>query len=127
MLEYLIVALLVFTVINTGFLYKTSADLRELLDANRKWGRPSQADTDLENGDVDAVIERSLKDIADKPRHAKARWYLGKAYYEKEMWKEANEQMQIVAQLQPCWQNESTDSYIHEITRRMRSDSDNQA
>jgi cytochrome c-type biogenesis protein CcmH/NrfG len=127
MLEYLVVGLLVIALINTGFLYKIGIDLRALLEVTKKWGTPSQAETDLKNGENDAVIARGLKDVAENPQHAKAHWYLGQAYYQKQMWKEAKEQMEIVAQLQPCWRSESTDPYIEEIGRRLKAVSDSQS
>jgi hypothetical protein len=124
MIEFLAIGLLIVALINTALLYKIAVALNALLDVNKKWGQPSQAEKDLASGKHDAVIERSLKDITENPKHAKAHWHLAKAYYEKEMWNEAKTEMEIVARLQPSWRSESVDPYIQEIAIRLNADSD---
>ena len=119
MLEYLVIGLLVVTLLNMVFLYKISLNLKALIKVNRKLGQPSQADKDLSLGKHDAVIERCLNDIAKNPKHAKAHWYLGKAYFEKEMWDEAKSELELVGKLQPDWREESVAPYLEEIERQL--------
>ena len=45
---------------------------------------------------------------------------MGRAFYAKEMWNEAKEQLEVVAQLQPCWR-ESIVPYLEGIERRLKA------
>jgi tetratricopeptide (TPR) repeat protein len=121
MLEQIVIAILALTLINTVSLYRIRDDLRALLKINEKWARKPQAETDLDLGKYDEVIARFLKGINDNPRHAKAHWYLGKAYYDKGMWQEAKAQMEFLARLNPSWRAEFADPYLREIERRLKA------
>lgn len=120
MLEQFVIAIFALTLINAVSLYKIRDDLRALLRINKKWDRKPQAETDLDLGIQDEVIARCLRDINDNPRHAKAHWYLGKAYYQKEMWNEAKAQMELLAKLDPSWRAEFTEPYVQEIDRQLK-------
>jgi tetratricopeptide (TPR) repeat protein len=125
MLEQIVIAILALTLINAVSLYKVRDDLHALLKINEKWARKPQAETDLDLGKYDEVIARCLKDINDNPRHAKAHWYLGKAYYDKGMCKEAREQMELLARLQPSWRAEFTEPYVQEIDSQLKTTQEN--
>lgn len=121
MLEQFVFAIFALTLINAVTLYKIRDDLRALLKVNKAWGREPRAEMDLQNGKIDDVIARALKDIEANPRYAKPHWFLGKAYYDKGMWKEAREQMVLLAKLQPSWRAEFTEPYVQEIDRQLKA------
>lgn len=117
----LAIATLALAVIHAALLYMITTDLRALLNVNKTWGREPKAEMDLQNGKFDDVIARALKDIEANPRYAKTHWFLGKAYYDKGMWKEAREEMELLAKLQPSWRREFVDPYLQEIERRLEA------
>ena len=119
MLEQIVIAIFALTLVNAVSLFKIRDDLRGLLKINEKWARNPQAETDLELGKHDEVIARCLQDIDDNPRHAKAHWYLGRAYFEKEMLSEAKEQLELLAKLYPSWRAEFTEPYVQEIDNQL--------
>ncbi|MGZ0163093.1 MAG: hypothetical protein ACKVII_04190 [Planctomycetales bacterium] len=125
MFEQIDVAILALTLINAVSLYRIRDDLRALLIVNKTWGREPQAELDLQNGNFDDVIARALKDIEANPRYAKPHWFLGKAYYDKGLWKEAREQMELLAKLQPSWRAEFIEPYVQEIDRQLKVTQEN--
>jgi tetratricopeptide (TPR) repeat protein len=124
--EILIGAILVSSVVTAYLLHRIASCLREMLDLQAKWAKDSPAESHLLNGQYDEAIEINLAKIEDTPSHFKAHWYLGRAYYGKEMWQEARREMEIVGRLNPPW-IEDTQPYIMEIEKKLQQSPDGES
>lgn len=101
------------------FLFRAVGTLGKLLELMQSWDHPPVAEVELRRGNLDEVIRRCLADIAETPRHVKAHWYLGRAYYAKQMWHEARRALETVGELDPSWRREHTQPYLDEIDKRL--------
>jgi len=90
---------------------------------NKKWDTMPIAQSALRDGKYDDVIKRCLKDLEKTPTHTQAHWYLGRAYYAKQMWPEAKREMELVGELEPTWRDEYTKPYLEEIEKKLQQGS----
>ena len=124
MLEFALLGLLIVVTINNFILHQCATEIRLLRRVSESSITGSIADQELQDGKIDDVIERCLKDISENSMHAKARWYLGKAYYASERWDEACREFHIVAQLQPTWHRDSIQPFLDQIAIRRLQEED---
>jgi cytochrome c-type biogenesis protein CcmH/NrfG len=102
-----------------------------LLQARRRAARPV-ADTDsgehfrersqklLETNKLDELIAFARDRIAERPNHTYAHWYLGRALYLQQNWKEALRAFNEVARIDPSWIEDSVTPYVRAIEAKLR-------
>jgi cytochrome c-type biogenesis protein CcmH/NrfG len=68
----------------------------------------------LESGRLDDLISECQRKLLDRPNHAYAHWYLGRAYFLQERWQDARTEFETLRRISPDWAS-SIDPYIEEI------------
>lgn len=68
----------------------------------------------LESGRLDDLISECQHKLLDRPNHAYAHWYLGRAYFLQERWQDARTEFETLRRISPDWVS-SIDPYIDEI------------
>jgi cytochrome c-type biogenesis protein CcmH/NrfG len=68
----------------------------------------------LESGRLDELITQCQRKLLDRPNHAYAHWYLGRAYFLQERWHEARTEFEALRRISPDWAG-SIEPYIEEI------------
>jgi cytochrome c-type biogenesis protein CcmH/NrfG len=102
-----------------------------LVRARRRTAQP-EADTDsgeqfrersqklLETNKLDELIAFARERIAERPNHTYAHWYLGRALYLQQKWKEALRAFNEVARIDPSWIEDSVTPYMRAIEAKLR-------
>ena len=81
----------------------------------------SEAQALLEKNKLDKLIELTQEKITERPNHTYAHWYLGRAYYLKADWQKAGEELAVVGQLAPDWQDGYVTPFLQEIQKKRDS------
>ena len=74
-----------------------------------------------DNGDYDQVIEYCLDHLEKKPKDAYGYWFLGKAYYRKEDYKEALNNFNKTIEISPYWDKEWVEPYREKINAKINT------
>ena len=96
--------------------------------------RPAQAKIDPESGEyfreqsqklletnkLDELIAYARDRIKKRPNHTYAHWYLARALYLQQNWKEALRSFNEVARLDPSWIDDSVTPYVRAIEAKLR-------
>jgi cytochrome c-type biogenesis protein CcmH/NrfG len=102
-----------------------------LLRARRRAAQPV-ADTDsgeyfrehcqklLETNKLDELIAFASGRIAERPNQTFAHWYLGRALYLQQKWKDALLSFNEVARIDPSWIEDSVTPYVRAIEAKLR-------
>ena len=102
-----------------------------LLRTRRRAAQPA-ADTDsgehfrersqtlLETNKLDELVAFARDRIAERPNHTYAHWYLGRALYLQQKWKEALRAFNEVARIDPSWIEDSVTPYVRAIEAKLR-------
>jgi cytochrome c-type biogenesis protein CcmH/NrfG len=102
-----------------------------LLSARRRPAQP-KVDTDsseyfrthcqklLETNKLDELIAYARDRIQKRPNHTYAHWYLARALYLQQKWKEALRAFSEVARLDPSWIDDSVTPYVRAIEAKLR-------
>lgn len=78
----------------------------------------------IQQGDFDEIIRRAHRQLDRTPHHTRARWWLAKAYFAKEMWAEAQTEFETLSRHDPSWRAKHIQPYLDEIEQRMAELSD---
>lgn len=68
----------------------------------------------FQQADLDRLVFRCRERLEERPNHVYARWYLARAYYQKEEWSKALEQFEALRKLVPNW-GSSIDPFVQQI------------
>jgi cytochrome c-type biogenesis protein CcmH/NrfG len=71
----------------------------------------------LESGRLDELIAECERKLRRRPDHAYAHWYLGRAYYLQERWREARTEFELLRRISPDWAS-SIDPYMEEMDEK---------
>jgi len=74
----------------------------------------------LETNKLDELIAYARDRIQKRPNHTYAHWYLARALYLQQKWKEALRAFSEVARLDPSWIDDSVTPYVRAIETKLR-------
>jgi len=74
----------------------------------------------LETNKLDELVAFARDRIAERPNHTYAHWYLGRALYLQQKWKEALRAFNEVARIDPSWIEDSVTPYVRAIEAKLR-------
>jgi cytochrome c-type biogenesis protein CcmH/NrfG len=74
----------------------------------------------LETNKLDELIAYARDRIRKRPNHTYAHWYLARALYLQQKWKEALRAFSEVARLDPSWVDDSVTPYMRAIEAKLR-------
>ena len=74
----------------------------------------------LETNKLDELIAYARDRIKKRPNHTYAHWYLARALYLQQNWKEALRSFNEVARLDPSWLDDSVTPYVRAIEAKLR-------
>jgi cytochrome c-type biogenesis protein CcmH/NrfG len=74
----------------------------------------------LETDKLDELIAYARDRIRKRPNHTYAHWYLARALYLQQKWREALRAFSEVARLDPSWVDDSVTPYVRAIEAKLR-------
>lgn len=74
----------------------------------------------LETNKLEELIAYARERIEKRPNHTYAHWYLARAFYLQQKWKEALLSFNEVARLDPSWIEDSVTPYVRAIEAKVR-------
>jgi protein involved in temperature-dependent protein secretion len=74
----------------------------------------------LETNKLDELIACARDRIEKRPNHTYAHWYLARALYLQQKWKESLRAFSEVARLDPSWIDDSVTPYVRTIEAKLR-------
>lgn len=80
-----------------------------------------RAESLFNKGDLETVIKLTSERVTKYPNDVWARWYLGKAYFQKKEWKKALQEFTVLLDKSPSWREGYLDPYIEEIKENLRN------
>jgi hypothetical protein len=92
--------------------------LRRTVDRDLEENFKDDAQTLFEKNKLDELMSRCRSQLAERPNHAYARWYLGRALLLKGQWAEALEQLDALRTLVPHWTN-SIETFAKDARSKM--------
>jgi len=74
----------------------------------------------LETNKLDELVAYARDRIQKRPNHTYAHWYLARAFYLQQKWKESLRAFNEVARLDPSWIDDSVTPYVRAIETKLR-------
>jgi cytochrome c-type biogenesis protein CcmH/NrfG len=74
----------------------------------------------LETNKLDELIAYARERLKARPNHTYAHWYLGRAFYLQQNWRDALRAFNEVERLDPSWIEDSVTPYVRAIESKLR-------